>query len=66
MVTMIRLLDYYLADSIVIFSHRITSSLVLSLKTAREDDGVSDKEETSFDDQFDGFRLCLQNIKFKQ
>ena len=55
----------------IVEKHRIKinprfDNLITSLKTAREDDGLLDKVVTSFDDLFDGFRLCLQNIKFKQ
>jgi hypothetical protein len=33
--------------------------LITSLRTAVENDGVLDKESTSYDDVFDAFRLAL-------
>ena len=33
--------------------------LIISLRTAVENDGMLDKEATSYDDMFDAFRLAL-------
>jgi hypothetical protein len=43
--------------------HPRFDKLITSLRTAYEQEGVLGKEMTSFDDCFDAFRLCLQNIK---
>ena len=37
----------------------INPKLITSLRTAVENDGVLDKEATSYDDVFDAFRLAL-------
>ena len=45
--------------------HPSFDKLITSLKTAYEEDGILDKEMTSYDDVFDAFRLSLQNIQFR-
>ena len=40
-------------------------NLITSLRTAIENDGVLDKEVTSYDDIFDAFRLALKFYSFK-
>jgi hypothetical protein len=40
--------------------------LVTSLRTAVENDGVLVKEETSYNDIFDAFRLALRYYKINQ
>ena len=40
--------------------------LITSLRTAVEKDGKLDKEQTSFDDIFDAFRLSLKYYVFKE
>jgi hypothetical protein len=40
--------------------------LITSLRTAVEDDGVLDKEATSYDDVFDAFRLALHFYRLSQ
>jgi hypothetical protein len=39
--------------------------LITSLRTAVENEGVLDKEVTSYDDIFDAFRLALRFYSFK-
>jgi hypothetical protein len=40
--------------------------LITSLRTAVENEGVLDKELTSYDDIFDAFRLALRFYEFKE
>lgn len=40
--------------------------LVTSLRTAIEDNGILDKETTSYNDIFDAFRLALRYYKINQ
>ena len=40
--------------------------LITSLRTAVENEGVLDKEVTSYDDIFDAFRLALRFYSFKE
>ena len=40
--------------------------LVTSLRTAIEDNGILDKETTSYNDVFDAFRLALRYYKINQ
>ena len=40
--------------------------LVTSLRTAIEDNGMLDKETTSYNDIFDAFRLALRYYKINQ
>jgi hypothetical protein len=40
--------------------------LITSLRTAVEDDGMLDKEATSYDDVFDAFRLALHFYRLSQ
>ena len=42
------------------------NKLIISLKTAVENDGSLDKELTSYNDIFDAFRLSLQNYSLKK
>ncbi len=39
--------------------------LITSLRTAVENDGILDKEATSYDDIFDAFRLALKFYSYK-
>jgi hypothetical protein len=38
--------------------------LITSLRTAVENDGILDKEATSYDDVFDAFRLAMCYYRF--
>jgi hypothetical protein len=40
--------------------------LITSLRTAVEDDGILDKEATSYDDIFDAFRLAMCYYRFTE
>jgi hypothetical protein len=40
--------------------------LITSLRTAVENDGVFDKEATSYDDVFDAFRLAMCYYRFTE
>ena len=40
--------------------------LITTLRTAVENEGVLDKEVTSYDDVFDAFRLSLRFYYFKE
>jgi hypothetical protein len=41
-------------------------NLITSLRTAVENEGVLDKEVTSYDDIFDAFRLALKFYSYKE
>ena len=40
--------------------------LITSLRTAVENEGILDKEVTSYDDVFDAFRLALKFYSYKE
>jgi hypothetical protein len=40
--------------------------LITSLRTAVDNDGVLDKEATSYNDIFDAFRLALKFYRFQE
>lgn len=40
--------------------------LITSLRTAVDNDGVLDKESTSYNDIFDAFRLALKFYQFQE
>ena len=44
----------------------VFDKLVTSLRTAIEDNGILDKETTSYNDVFDAFRLALRYYKINQ
>lgn len=44
----------------------VFDKLVTSLRTAIEDNGILDKEITSYNDAFDAFRLALRYYKINQ
>jgi hypothetical protein len=44
--------------------HPKLEKLIISLRTAVEEDGILDKELTSYNDIFDAFRLALKYNKF--
>lgn len=44
----------------------VFDKLVTSLRTAIEDNGMLDKETTSYNDIFDAFRLALRYYKINQ
>ena len=46
--------------------HPTQEKLIIALKTAYEVDGKLDKEQTSYDDIFDAFRLSLLHYKAKE
>ena len=41
-------------------------NLIAALRTALDNDGVLDKEATSYDDIFDAFRLALKFYHFEE
>lgn len=44
----------------------VCDKLVISLRTAIEDNGILDKETTSYNDAFDAFRLALRYYRINQ
>ena len=44
----------------------VFDKLITSLRTAVDNDGVLDKEATSYNDIFDAFRLALKFYQFKE
>jgi len=44
----------------------IFEKLIISLRTAVDNDGTLDKEATSYNDIFDAFRLALKFYQFKE
>jgi hypothetical protein len=44
----------------------VFDKLVISLRIAIEDNGILDKETTSYNDIFDAFRLALRDYKINQ
>jgi hypothetical protein len=54
-----------LMESGIVAINPIFDKLVISLRTAVENEGSLDKEATSHNDIFDAFRMCLKRYEFK-
>ena len=54
-----------LMESEMVAINPIFDKLVISLRTAVENDGSLDKESTSHNDILDAFRMCLKRYEFK-
>jgi len=54
-----------LMESEMVAINPIFDKLVISLRTAVENEGSLDKEATSHNDILDAFRMCLKRYEFK-
>jgi hypothetical protein len=55
-----------LEDDRKIAINPVFDKLITSLRTAVDNDGVLDKESTSYNDMFDAFRLALKFYQFQE